>query len=115
MVMIRYIEEEVPWQKHPEAKGVWIRPLVSQKADSIDVTCMLVLIPQGKQVPEHIHKEQDDILYPLKGKATMWIDGSGSFVLEPGIIVRVPKGVKHKIGEAEEDLLLYDVFYPALM
>jgi len=107
-------QEETPWQSHSLAKGVLIRPLVSQKDDGVDVTCMLVLIPEGKEVPEHVHEEQDDILYPLKGEAVMWVDGSGSFILKPGIIVRVPKGTKHRISGVKVDLLLYDVFWPAL-
>jgi quercetin dioxygenase-like cupin family protein len=107
--------EELTWQVHPLADGVYFKPLVSKSDDGIDVSCMLVSVPKGKQVPEHIHEEQVDILYPLKGKAVMWIDGRDSFSLEPGIIVRVPKGTKHKIGEVTEDLLLYDVFWPALI
>jgi len=111
---ICYIDKELSWKKHPTAEGASIKPLISQVDDAIDVTCMLVSVPAGIEIQEHIHEAQEDILYPLKGKAVMWIEGRGSFVLEPGIIVRVPKGVKHKIGEVVEDLLIYDVFYPAL-
>jgi quercetin dioxygenase-like cupin family protein len=107
--------EKIPWQPHPIAEGVLIKPLVSKKNEDTNVTCMLVQIPKGKEVSDHIHGEQDDILFPLKGKATMWVDGIGSFSLEPGVIVRIPKGIKHKIVEIREDLLIYDVFYPALM
>ena len=45
----------------------------------------------------------------------MWVDGTGEFLLQPGVIVRVPKGIKHKITEVTEDLLIYDVFSPALL
>ncbi len=67
----------------------------------------------GIEIPEHIHDQQDDILYPLKGKASMWVDGTGFFTLEPGVIVRVPKGIKHKIIDVVEDMVIYDVFSPA--
>lgn len=107
--------ENIFWESHPIAEGVLIKPLISKKNENVNATCMLVQIPKGKEVQEHIHQEQDDILYPLKGKATMWVEGSGSFSLEPGVIVRVPKGVKHKIIEIEEDLMIYDVFCPALI
>ncbi len=99
---------------HSIASGVRIKPLISQKEHCLDVTCMLVEIPAGKEIPEHIHENQDDILYPLEGKGTMWVDGRGEFLLQPGEIVRVPKGVKHKITEVTEYLLIYDVFSPAL-
>jgi len=105
---------DIGWIPHPTAKGVSIKPLVTRKDDGTDVSCMLVLVPKDNEVPEHVH-EEDDILYPLNGRAIMWVDGSGSFPLEPGCVVRVPKGTKHKIENVSEELLLYDVFWPAVM
>jgi len=100
---------------HPTVQGVKIKPLISKKEHGLNMTCMLVNVPAGKEVPEHIHDEQDDILYLLQGKAVMWVDRTGNFSLEPGVIVRVPKGKKHKIFDVTQDLLIYDVFCPALM
>ncbi len=107
--------EKIPWVSHPTAEGVQIKPFISNKEHGLGVTCMLVKIPAGKEVAEHIHPNQDDILYPLAGKAAMWVEGAGKFSLEPGIVVRVPKGTKHKIFDVTEELLIYDVFSPALM
>jgi len=107
--------EKVSWIPHPSAPGITIKPLISQKEHGLNVTCMLVNVPAGKEVPQHIHEEQDDILYLLQGKAVMWVDGTGNFSLEPGVIVRVPKGKKHKIFDVSQDLLIYDVFCPALI
>jgi quercetin dioxygenase-like cupin family protein len=105
----------ISWLPHPTAKGVEIKPMISKKENGLDLTCMLVHVPVGKEVLEHIHHEQDDILYPLRGKAIMWVEGTGEFTLEPGVIVRVPAGTKHWIGNITEDLLVFDVFYPALI
>jgi mannose-6-phosphate isomerase-like protein (cupin superfamily) len=58
---------------------------------------------------EHIHEDQVDILYPIQGQAQMYVEGTGTFTLKPGIVVRVPKGTKHKISN---ELLIYDVFQP---
>jgi len=107
--------DNLPWVPHPTAPGVRIKPMVSQKEHGLDVTCMLVDIPAGIDIPEHIHETQDDILYPLKGKGIMWVDGNGDFPLEPGLIVKVPKGTKHKITNITESMLIYDVFFPALI
>jgi quercetin dioxygenase-like cupin family protein len=107
--------DEIAWAPHPVAPGVSIKPLISSKEHNLNVTCMLVSVPAGREVPEHIHQSQDDILFPLQGKAVMWVEGVGDFSLEPGVIVRVPKEKKHKIADVTEDLLFYDVFCPALI
>lgn len=112
---VNRLVDNISWVSHPTAQGVEIKPMISEKEHGLNVTCMLVNIPAGKEVPEHIHEDQADIIYPLQGKAVMWVDGTGSFSLEPGVIVRVRKGTKHKIVDVIEDLLLYDVFCPALM
>ncbi len=106
---------DISWRPHPLFKEVNIRPLVTKKEDGLNVTCMLVRIPAGKEIPEHIHEEQVDILYPLQGKAEMYVEGAGTFPLKPGIVVRVPKSTKHKIFNVTEELLIYDVFQPATL
>ncbi len=109
------IVENIAWRPHPTAEGVQIKPFITQKEDGLDVTCMLVKVPAGKTVQVHIHEKQDDILYPLAGKATMWVDGTGDFTLQPGVAVRVPKGTKHGISNVTQELLIFDVFSPALL
>ena len=102
----------ISWCPHPIAKGAFIKPLATKSEDDLNVTCMLVRIPAGIEIPEHIHEEQVDILYPLQGQAQMYVEGTGTFTLKPGIVVRVPKGTKHKISNVTEELLIYDVFQP---
>ena len=114
MVAYRSVDS-ISWVPHPTAPGVRIKPIISLKEHGLDVTCMLVDIPAGTGIPDHVHETQDDILYPLQGKAIMWVDGDGDFPLEPGLIVKVPKGTRHKITGVTEDILLYDVFFPALI
>lgn len=109
------IIDSIAWEPHPSVPGVEIKPLISKRDDGLDVSCLLVKVPAGSEVPEHIHETQDDIIYPLTGKASMWVDGTGEFALEPGVLVRVPMGTRHKVFNVIEDLLVYDVFSPALM
>jgi quercetin dioxygenase-like cupin family protein len=104
--------DDISWRPHPVAKGVMIKPLVTKNEDDLNVTCMLVKIPAGVKVPEHIHEEQADILYPIQGQAEMVVEGAGQFALKPGMVVSVPKGTKHKIFNVTKELLIYDVFQP---
>jgi len=107
--------ESIAWEPHPVVPGVQIKPLVTKRDDGLDVSCLLVRVPVGSEVPEHIHGTQDDIVYPLEGKASMWVDGSDVIALAPGVLVRVPKGTRHRIYDVQENLLFYGVFSPALM
>jgi len=106
---------DISWRPHPIAEGVTIKLLATKSEDDLNVTCLLLRIPPGKEIPEHIHEEQVDILYPLQGEAEMYVEGTGTFPLKPGIVVRVPKGTKHKISNVTEELLIYDVFQPATL
>ena len=105
--------DDILGRPHALVKEASIKPLATKSEDGLDVTCLLVRVPAGVEIPEHIHEEQVDILYPIQGKAEMDVEGAGTFPLEPGVIVRVPKGAKHRIFNVIEELLVYDVFQPA--
>jgi len=105
--------EDLTWDPHPLATGVKIKPLVTKRDHDLNVSCILVRVPAGIDIPEHIHERQVDILYPVSGRAEMYVEGAGNFALEPGVVVRVPMGAKHNIFNVTEDLLIYDVFHPA--
>jgi quercetin dioxygenase-like cupin family protein len=74
----------------------------------------LARIPKGESIPEHTHAVHD-ILYPLSGKAKVWIKGLGDLELKKGVLVSVPPGVVHKVYEVTEDLEVYDVFSEAIL
>lgn len=106
--------EKENWMPHPTAEGVFVKPLVTNREFGVDtVTILLVKIPRGKTVAEHIHKNSEDILYILSGKGKMWVEQLDEFELEKGVLVRVPRGRKHRIFDVEEDVLIYDVFSPS--
>jgi quercetin dioxygenase-like cupin family protein len=110
---IQFNINEIQWTDHPTAKGVYIKKIIT-KAEFGDEspTIMMVKVPVGSEVPEHVHEGQEDILYITSGSATMWIEGMGDFQLREGILMRVPRNTKHKIVNVKEELIGYDVFSP---
>jgi quercetin dioxygenase-like cupin family protein len=106
-------ENEVPWSPHPFLP-IQIKNLLSKKDDQADITVFLVNLPAGREIPEHVHETQEDIIFILSGRAKMWIDGVGDFELKKGTFVRVPKNTKHRIFNVTEHILNYDVFTPPL-
>jgi quercetin dioxygenase-like cupin family protein len=99
---------------HPFLKKIEMRTLYSKSGDGGDITCFVVKCKAGAEIEEHIHKKETDIIYVLQGKATMWIEDRGSFNLEPRVFVVVPRGLKHRTFAVIEDLVIYDVFTPAM-
>jgi quercetin dioxygenase-like cupin family protein len=104
---------KIKWEPHPLNDKVQLGFLLTKKDDGVKVTCLLARIPKGESIPEHTHAVHD-ILFPLSGKARIWIKGLGDLDLKKGVLVSVPPGVIHKVYEVTEDLEVYDVFSDAI-
>ena len=106
--------DEMKWEPHPQLRTAEVSYLLSKRDEDADLTCLLVRLPAGTEVEKHIHEDSDDIIYVIEGKAKIWIDKMGVFPMVKGAFIRIPKGVLHQPHDIEEDLLVYDVFYPYL-
>jgi mannose-6-phosphate isomerase-like protein (cupin superfamily) len=106
---------EVPLEPHALMPGVSVQYLLSATTDSSPLTCAIVHLPVGSKPERHIHENSDDMLYVLTGRGKFWISGKGVFSLSPGTFVRVPKGVLHTPMDIEEDLILYNMWFPAVI
>lgn len=106
--------EELKEEPHPFLKSVGIRILYSKKEDRGDITCFIVRCKIGSEIEEHVHSKETDHIYVLEGKAMMWVEDRGEILLEPGVFVSVPKGFRHRTYNVEKELVIYDVFSPAM-
>ena len=105
--------DAVQWEPHPQLANSTVAFLLSHRDEKTDLTCMLVHLPVGTEVEKHTH-DCDDIIYVVKGKAKMWIEGMGNVPMSEGTFLRIPKGTLHQPHDIVEDFLAYDVFYPFL-
>jgi quercetin dioxygenase-like cupin family protein len=107
-------EKDVAWIPHPSFKGIEIKVLLSRKDHGAEASVVIVRVAPGvkPEVPEHVHETSEDIIYPLKGSAKIWIETQGEIDLTPGRVVRVPRNVKHRVYDISADFLAYDVFAP---
>ena len=99
---------------HPFLENVGMKTLYSKRDDGADVTCFVVRCAVGSEIEEHVHQKETDIIQVLQGKAMMWVEDRGEFILESGVFVVVPKGLRHRTYDVEEELLIYDVFTPPM-
>ncbi len=105
---------DVTESPHPFLRGVSMRVLYSRQDDGGDLTCFVVRCPKGSEIEEHVHEDETDVIYVLRGKARMWIEDRGVFPLRPGVFVVVPRGLRHRTFNVEEELVVYDVFTPPM-
>ena len=82
-----------------------IRCLIEAK----DGTAAEVHHVQIQDAKLHYHARTDEIYYTIAGKGTMTLDGE-QVELHPGVVVYVPRGVKHK---ARGELTVLVVCIPA--
>jgi quercetin dioxygenase-like cupin family protein len=107
--------DELKWEAHPFLKGVEFKYLLSKKKDDVDVTVAFVKVEPGADIEEHVHEAQDDIIYCLEGNMKVWIKDEGDFYLEPGMMIRIPKGVKHRPYGHSPGFQAIDIFIPAVV
>ena len=105
---------EVDWESHFMKVNGKIKWIYTREKDGSPITVMLVRLYKGVTLPDHVHPDQPDLIHILEGKGTMFIDGVGEFPAEAGMVIKVPPNTKHSIRNIEEDLLLYNVFAPAI-
>ena len=105
--------DDMQWEPHPGLKDLFMKKLLSNEQDNIDLSIALVRVKKGAEIPPHVH-EQDDIVYHIEGKGKMWIEGKGDFDVRPGTFMRIPGGVKHQPHDIEEDILVFDIYFPHL-
>jgi mannose-6-phosphate isomerase-like protein (cupin superfamily) len=117
MIMeVLFTSDSLMWVPHPTVNDVYIKKIITmetfgQESPSI----IMVRIPIGVVVPDHIHENSEDILFILSGSGTMWIDGVGEVPLHKGSVVRVPRNTNHRIFDVTQELLIYDVFSPGIL
>lgn len=68
---------DTAWEPHPQMPGIQVAYLLSHRKDKAGLTCALVHLPAGSQAQRHRHEHSDDILYVIRGNASMWIDDLG--------------------------------------
>lgn len=101
--------ENLQFIEHAVNKNVKIGYILTHKDDGVDFTSAIVKIPKGQLIPEHTH-DVYDIICPISGKGTIWVENAGEHELKKGVFVAVPPHTKHRIYNVEEDLEVYDIF-----
>ncbi len=102
----------IAWTPHPSFAGVLAAWLMQRSSEAMPISCALVQFPSGAEVPEHAHPDEDDILFVLRGGASMRVEGHGEIPLKAGDFLRIPSGVRHRPHSFEDGFLAFNVWAP---
>jgi len=105
---------KIEWEGHFMDEKSRIKWIYTREKDGAPMTVMLIELAKGITLPDHKHRDQPDLIYPIKGKGTCYIEGEGEFSLKPGMVVMVPPNTTHAIRNVEETILMYNVFAPSI-
>ena len=61
---------------------------------------------KGQEVPWHIHENEDELFYILKGTLLMEIENQPDLKLKKGDLFVVNKGRNHRVSSKEECLIM---------
>ena len=69
----------------------------------------------GSQIPDHVHDASEEVLFLMRGKARIVIEGVGSWEIGPETAFYSPLGVKHRVENiGDEPLRIVWVYCPPL-
>jgi putative monooxygenase len=69
----------------------------------------------GSMIPDHVHEDCEEVLFLIRGKARIVIEGEGAWEIGPETAFYSPIGKKHRVENiGEEPLRLVWVYSPPL-
>lgn len=102
-------EAEIVWTPHPDFSAVRIGQFDGALPGD-GARFALVEMTSASVVDAHVHAEEDDVLYILRGHGLMWTETGGDIELVAGSFLRVPKGVRHRPHDFSDDLRIFNTW-----
>ncbi|MFC1732420.1 cupin domain-containing protein [candidate division KSB1 bacterium] len=86
----------------PEIKK-YFSPVIIGEVNDVYVKLAKI---KGQKVPWHIHDNEDELFYIIKGSLIMEIENEPGFPINEGSMYIVKKGINHRVYSTEECLIM---------
>jgi len=94
--------------------GGVVRRIITKGTTGIDITFSKATLTPGAGHTWHAHEKEDEAVFVLSGKGTMYFEDE-EVNYEPNMAIVIPRGVKHQnINTGKEDITLVSMFNPAI-
>jgi oxalate decarboxylase/phosphoglucose isomerase-like protein (cupin superfamily) len=105
--------DEVPVEKL--AGGGEVRRIITKENTGMDLTFSKGFAMPGGGHDMHSHEKQDEVIFCLEGGGTMTVEGHGDMEYKAGMVIVIPRGVKHcNRNTTDKELHVVTIFNPAL-
>ncbi len=95
--------------------GGEVRRIVTKEKTGMDLTFSKAFAPTGAGHDMHCDADQDEVIFCLQGGGTMTVEGHGDIKYSPGMVIVIPRGVKHcNKNTTDRELHVVTMFNPAL-
>jgi quercetin dioxygenase-like cupin family protein len=95
--------------------GGEVRRIVTKEKTGMDLTFSKGFAMPGFGHGMHSHDDQDEVIFCLEGGGTMTVEGHGDIEYRPGMVIVIPRGVKHANKNTNDtELHVVTMFNPAL-
>ena len=91
----------IEWGEHPRVAGIYVKKLLTADENPL-ANVNLVKVPKGGVVGHHMHVDQVETVYVLKGQCILTI-GENEMPFRAGQIVALPTGVEHELRNVGSD------------
>lgn len=111
-LLVRAEEAESYWQPVPANGFVSIHVAPHLVKMDMPVAVGTQTVGKGSYVREHAHDNNEEVLYFVRGKGKVVIDGEQTFELTPGTTLFLGKNCRHTfINESDEEELHFVFFF----
>ena len=94
----------------------WRLLLGPQTGESDRMTMSIAIFPPGSAPPLHVHPDEEEMVYVLRGRGRLLTEDDESIDLRPGVAFRVPVGLPHgAVNDGDEPLELLCMFDPPVV
>jgi quercetin dioxygenase-like cupin family protein len=99
-------QREMIFTKHPVFDDVRIAIFITGEKTTMASVCLIEIV-QGSETPIHIHEEEADSIFVVRGKGEAYVNGQWK-TIEPGDYIYVPAQREHAIrNSGAEPLRLF--------
>jgi len=99
----------LPWNRHKDFPGVFLKNIVAADMTGGLLTCHLVRIEPGCKIGIHAHPQQIELHEVIEGSGVCIVEG-GEISYAPGSITVLARNATHEVRAGDQGLRLFAKF-----